>query len=172
MAKVTKLKTAAQNYVPQTRNEVADHINLIGSAQRELTRIELDIDDTVSQLRLAQQPKIEQLSNTIADLSAGVQTWCEAHRDEITDGGKVKFANLVTGEVNWRQRPPKVKTRGTDLLFEKLDRLGFKHLIRNNPELNKDAILANPKQAADAGIEITTGVEDFVITPYEQQLAA
>ena len=172
MAKATKLKAVAQSYVPQTRNEVADHIDLIGTAQRELQRIELNIDDVVSKLRLEQQPKIEQLTQTIADLSKGVQTWCEANRDSITDNGKVKSANLTTGEVNWRQRPPSVKTRASAQLFEKLKRLGFSFFIRSKEELDKDAILAKPQTAKDAGIEIITGVEDFVITPFEQKLAA
>jgi len=172
MAKAPKLKAVAQSYVPQSRNEVADHIDLIGSAQRELQRIELDIDDIVSKLRLDKQPKIEALTNTIADLSKGVQTWCEANRDSITDGNKVKSANLTTGEVNWRQRPPSVKTRASAQLFEKLKRLGFSFFIRSKEELDKDAILAKPETAAAAGIEITTGIEDFVITPFEQQLAA
>lgn len=172
MAKAQKLKAVAQSYVPQSRNEVADHIDLIGSAQRELQRIELDMDDVVSKLRLAKQPKIEELTNTIADLSKGVQTWCEANRDSITDGGKVKSANLTTGEVNWRQRPPSVKTRASAQLFEKLKRMGFGFFIRSKEELDKDAVLAKPETAAAAGIEITTGIEDFVITPFEQQLAA
>lgn len=172
MAKATKLKAVAQSYVPQTRNEVADHIDLIGAAQRELQRIELDIDDIVSKLRLDKQPIIEQLTQSIADLSKGVQTWCEANRDSITDGGKVKSANLTTGEVNWRQRPPSVKTRASAQLFEKLKRLGFGFFIRSKEELDKDAILAKPETAKDAGIEIITGVEDFVITPFEQKLAA
>ena len=172
MAKATKLKAVAQSYVPQSRNEVADHIDLIGTAQRELQRMELDIDDIVSKLRLDKQPKIKQLTNTIAELSKGVQTWCEANRDSITDNGKVKSANLTTGEVNWRQRPPSVKTRASAQLFEKLKRLGFSFFIRSKEELDKDAILAKPETAKDAGIEIITGVEDFVITPFEQKLAA
>jgi len=172
MAKAPKLKAVAQNYVPQSRNEVADHIDLIGSAQRELTRIELDIDDVVSKLRLDKQPRIEELTTTIQTLSKGVQTWCEANRDSITDGGKVKSANLTTGEVNWRQRPPSVKTRASAQLFEKLKRMGFSFFIRSKEELDKDAVLAKPETAAAAGIEMTTGVEDFVITPFEQQLAA
>lgn len=172
MAKATKLKAVAQSYVPQSRNEVADHIDLIGTAQRELQRIELDIDDIVSKLRLEKQPKIEQLTQTITELSKGVQTWCEANRDSITDGGKVKSANLTTGEVNWRQRPPSVKTRVSVQLLEKLKRLGFSFFIRAKEELDKDAILAKPETAKDAGIEIVTGIEDFVITPFEQKLAA
>ncbi|MGI0446373.1 host-nuclease inhibitor Gam family protein [Pseudomonas aeruginosa] len=34
-----------------------------------------------------------------------VQSWCEANRTELTDANKVKYANLTTGEVQWRIRP-------------------------------------------------------------------
>lgn len=172
MVKPTKLKTAAQTAVPQNKDEAADAIYRIGEAQRELKRIELLINDVVATLTAEKQPMIDAIKARIQNLSEGVQTWCEAHRAEITDGNKVKFANLITGEVNWRQRPPSVKTRASAVLFEKLKRLGFGHLIRTKEELDKEALLAKPEIARDAGIEITTGVEDFVITPYEQELAA
>ena len=172
MAKPTKLKTKAQIAVPQSRDEAADAIYRIGEAQRELKRIEILINDVTASITAEKQPTIDALKERINNLSEGVHTWCEAHRAEITDNNKVKFANLITGEVNWRQRPPSVKTRATEALFDKLKRLGFSHLIRNKEELDKEAILAKPELAADAGIEITTGVEDFVIVPFEQELAA
>lgn len=172
MAKPTKLKTKAQLDVPQTRDAVASAIHEIGVAQRDILRIKLDIEDVTSNLTKEHQPTIDALNERIANLSTGVQSWCEANRDALTDGGKVKSANLITGEVNWRQRPPSVKTRASAQLFEKLKRLGFSFFIRNKEELDKDAILAKPETAAAAGIEITTGVEDFVIVPFEQDIAA
>lgn len=172
MAKPTKLKTKAQLDVPQTRDAVASAIHEIGVAQRDILRIKLDIEDVTSNLTKEHQPTIDALNERIANLSTGVQSWCEANRDALTDGGKVKSANLITGEVNWRQRPPSVKTRASAALFEKLKRLGFSWMIRSKEELDKEAILAKPQIALDAGIEIATGVEDFVIVPFEQDIAA
>ena len=169
---VTKLKTKAQTTVPQSRDECADAIYKIGEAQRELKRVELIINDVVATITAEKQPTIDAIKARVKDLTEGVQTWCEAHRLDITDNGKVKFANLITGEVNWRQRPPSVKTRASAELFERLKRLGFGWLIRTKEELDKDALLAKPEVAADAGIEINSGIEDFVITPFEQELAA
>ena len=33
------------------------------------------------------------------ELQNAVQLWCEANRDALTDNGRVKFADLVTGIV-------------------------------------------------------------------------
>lgn len=169
---ITKLKTKAQTTVPQSRDECADAIYRIGESQRELKRIELEINDVVATITAEKQPTIDAIKARVSELSEGVQTWCEAHRMDITENGKVKFANLITGEVNWRQRPPSVKTRASTALFEKLKRLGFGYLIRTKEELDKEALLAKPQIAADAGIELNVGLEDFVIVPFEQALAA
>ncbi|ELU7122231.1 host-nuclease inhibitor Gam family protein, partial [Escherichia coli] len=102
---------------------------------------------------------------------SGIQTWCEAHRDELTGNGKVKFANLTTGEVQWRNRPPSVSIRGADNVIELLRRLGLERFIRVKEEINKDAIL-NEKEAVKniPGITIKSDIEDFSIIPFEQDV--
>lgn len=105
-------------------------------------------------------------------LQTGVQAWCEANRDTLTDGGKVKSANLITGEVSWRQRPPSVSVRGVDAVIDTLKRLGLGVFVRTKEELNKEAILNEPHQVRGvAGLQVVTGVEDFAIVPFEQEAA-
>ena len=58
---------------------------------------------------------LQEITARIETLQAGIQTYCEAHRDELTSGGKTKTANLVTGEVSWRQRPPSVSIRSATI---------------------------------------------------------
>ena len=110
-------------------------------------------------------------SGCTAELQSGIQTWCEAHRDELTGNGKVKFANLTTGEVQWRNRPPSVSIRGADNVIELLRRLGLERFIRVKEEINKDAIL-NEKEAVKniPGISIKSDIEDFSIIPFEQDV--
>jgi len=44
--------------------------------------------------------------------------------------------------------------------------------IRSKDEINKEAILNEPQAVVGvAGISIKPGVEDFVITPFEQELS-
>lgn len=172
MAKTnTRLKTKAQIYVPQSRDEAAADIRKIGDLQRQALRQELAMNDSIAEITEKFQPHIDAIKEQLKTLQEGVQGYCEAHRIELTDGGKVKTANLITGEVQWRQRPPSVSVRGAEAVIETLKRLGFARFIRSKEEINKDAVLNEPDEVRGvAGLTVVTGVEDFVITPFEQEV--
>ncbi|PBR75814.1 host-nuclease inhibitor protein Gam, partial [Escherichia coli] len=107
MAKPAKrIKSAAAAYVPQSRDAVVCDIRRIGDLQREAARLETEMNDAIAEITEKYASQIAPLKTGIETLSKGVQGWCEANRDELTNGGKVKTANLVTGDVSWRQRPP------------------------------------------------------------------
>lgn len=56
-------------------------------------------------------------------------------------------------------------------MLESLRTLGLVRFIRTKEEVNKEAMLNEPELAATvAGVTIKTGVEDFVITPFEQDI--
>lgn len=174
MAKVTKLKTKAQLTVPQNKAQCSQSIFEIGEKQRRITTLNLEIEAVTSEIKNRHAQELGALGSDITELSQGVQTWCEANRDTITDGGKVKYANLVTGEVKWRQNPPSVISRATEKLLAKIKELGFESLFIKaaKPAFDKEAMLKEPAKAAAVGIEISTGVEEFVIEPYEEKAAA
>ncbi len=172
MAKPTKLKAKAAIAVPQTREIAAADIRKIGDLQRDLQRTTANMNDKIATITANYQPLLEALTSQIKLLQDGVQAYCEAHRDELTDGGKVKTANLITGEVQWRQRPPSVRVTGAESVIDFLKRLGLDRFIRNKEEVNKEAILNEPEAVKGvAGISLVTGVEDFVIAPFEQETA-
>ncbi|EOY8195471.1 host-nuclease inhibitor Gam family protein [Shigella flexneri] len=142
----------------------------IGDLQREAARLETEMNDAIAEITEKDASQIAPLKTSIETLSKGVQGWCEANRDELTNGGKVKTANLVTGDVSWRQRPPSVSIRGVDAVMETLERLGLQRFIRTKQEINKEAILLEPKAVAGvAGITVKSGIEDFSIIPFEQE---
>lgn len=173
MATVAKLKTKAQAYAPQSLNDCAADIKKLGDLQRDFTRATADMNDEIAAITKRYQPKLEALTERIETLQKGVQTYCEAHRDELTNGGKVKFANFVTGDVNWRQRPPSISIRGAEAVLETLARMGLSRFIRTKQEPNKEAMLNEPDAVRGiAGISVVTGVEDFVITPFEASAEA
>lgn len=174
MAKTaTRLKTKAQTYVPQNKDDAAADIRKIGDIQRETLRTTTEMNDAIAVITHNYQPRLDALGEQIKTLQEGVQGYCEAHRDELTDGGRVKTASLITGEVQWRQRPPSVSVRGADSVIETLKRLGLGKFVRIKEEINKEAILNEPdKVKGVAGLNVVTGVEDFVITPFEQEVTA
>lgn len=169
----TRIKAAAQTNVPQTLDAAAADIRAIGDLQRRLLRETAAMNDQIAAITANFQPALIVLGENISQLQEGVQAYCEGHRAELTNEGKVKTANLITGEVQWRQRPPSVRVTGAEAVIETLQRLGLSEFVREKQEVNKEAILNEPdKVKGVAGITVVTGVEDFVITPFEQEVTA
>lgn len=167
--KPKRIKSAAALYVPQSRDEVMADIRKIGDFQREATRLETAMNDEIAVITEKYAGMIKPLSTQIDTLSKGVQSWCEANRSDLTNGNKVKSANLVTGDVQWRVRPPSVTIRGVDSVMETLRRLKLDRFIRTKEEINKEAILNEPGAVSGvAGIKVNSGIEDFSIIPFEQ----
>lgn len=165
----TRIKSQAQD-APQSRDECARDIGSLGELRREHQRLTTDMNDLIAEVTQRYQPQLDGLAERAKQLQQRIQTWCEAHRTELTDGGRTKTANLVTGEVSWRQRPPSVMVRGVDAVIETLKRLGLARFVRTREEVNKEAVLNEPKAVAGvAGISVVSGVEDFVVTPFEQE---
>lgn len=168
MAPKKRLKATAQ-YVPQTRDEVVSDIKTIGDVQREITRLETEMNDEIGAVTERYAGPVDDLKKRLTVLQSGVQGWCEAHRAELTDNNKVKFANLVTGEVQWRCRPPSVTVRGAESVLELLKVKGLERLIRTKEEVNKEAILNEPEAVEGLpGVTINRDIEDFAIVPFEQ----
>lgn len=172
MATKTRIKTSAQKDVPQNRDDAASYLRLIGDLSRRMLREQSEMNDAIAHLTATYQPRLDEIKGHITRKQEALQAWCEANRDELTNGGKVKTANLVTGEIQWRQRPPSVSVRGAESVIETMLRLGLERFVRTKEEINKDAILNEPEAIAGvAGIKVIIGVEDFVITPFEQESA-
>jgi phage host-nuclease inhibitor protein Gam len=170
MAKPKKVKTQAAVGVMQSRDEVIDAVAKIGELVRERTRIETAMNDEMAAIKAQYEMDAQPHGERITALSAGVQAWCEAHRMDLTQGGKTKTVQLPTGEVKWRVTPPSVSIKGTEAVLQLLRNKQLVQFIRAKEEVNKEAILADPKGVAGiAGITIKQ-VEEFVIEPFSAQL--
>ena|SRR5579862_2626380 len=172
-----RIKTPALPDAPQTREACTAAIRQIGIAQRELERIETQLNEELAAVKAKHDPKAEPFRAQIEELAEGVRLWCEAHRKELLAGG-AKTVDLGAGEVKWRMRPPSVTVRGAEKVIEKLKELGLRKFLRFKTEINKEAILAEPPDSAAAtklntvkGVEINQ-VEDFIIEPFETHLEA
>ena len=168
----SKVKAAAAAWVAQSRADVETGIKKIGVAQRKLQRIEADMNDELAKIKERYENQGKPLREEIDRFQKGVQAWCEANRDQLTNGGKTKTAAFTTGEVNWRTRPPSVSIRGAEAVMDALKRLGLGRFIRSKEEINKEAILNEPEAVQGvAGIGISQG-EDFNIEPFGDELEA
>lgn len=167
-----KAKTpAVQVLVPQSRDQVAHYIRIIGEHQRELERIRADMNEELTAVKERWENLATPHSTHIESLTQGVQVWCEANRDALTQHGKVKTAAFATGEVSWRINPPSVRVTGSEAVLDALRRMGLQRFIREKAEVNKEAILNEPKAVSEVpGISISQR-EEFSVIPFETELA-
>lgn len=173
MAKKAKVKQAAPEYpVPQDRDEVNDAIHRIGEHQRDVTRLEAELNDKLAVLKAEYELLADPHRQEMKALAAGVQTWCDANRVAITDNGKVKYARFASGEVNWRTGQPAVKVKKGlgDALLELLKSRGLGRFVRTKEELNKEAILMEPEKIKGMREVEVVQAESFSITPFETKL--
>lgn len=169
-----KLKTKALvTQAPQTREQVVEHIRKIGDLTRDRSRLAATMNDGIAALQEQYAQEADPINERIEALQAGVHVWCEANRAAITDNGKVKYADFVTGTVKWRAGRESVGLRKVEAIIEALKRHGLHRFVRVKEEVNKDAILADKQAVAGiVGITINSGDEEFVIEPHEQELTS
>lgn len=169
--KKNRLKAPATAPVPQNLDEANASVREIGMAQRELARIEAQMNDALAATKEEHETLAAPHKEAIAARTAALQTWCEANRATLTKEGKVKTAQLPAGEIGWRMRPPRCTVRGEESVLDAMRRLGLIRLIRTKEEVNKEACLNEPHIAgAVPGITISQG-EDFFVVPFEAELS-
>ncbi|MEO5363429.1 MAG: host-nuclease inhibitor Gam family protein [Magnetococcus sp. DMHC-8] len=166
-----RVKTQAATFpVPQSRDDVDRAIARIGTLQRDRVRVHADKDEQMAEINREHKARLEPLEEEIRLQQQGIQIWCESHRAELTQSGKVKFHEFPSGTVKWRMSPPKVILKGIDVLLELLRTRGLDRFIRTKEEVNKEAILADHGAVAGVpGIKIDQ-VENFIVEPFETKL--
>ncbi len=168
----TRFKAVAAPLVPQKREDVAELIAAIGIDSREITLLEVEMNDELSRIKERFEQLAEPARRRIDANRLGVQAFCEANRAELTVNGRVKTHQFTSGEVQWRTRPPSVRITGEEAVMFSLRSLGLQRFIREKQEINREAILNYPGQVAGVpGIRISQ-IEDFIVTPFEVELCS
>lgn len=171
MSKKKALKAAALDVpVPRDRDEANLYIALIGEAQHERARIEADMNDHLAKVKADAEAKAKPLAEQIAARMRGLQTWCEANREQLT-GGKTKTVKMAAGEISWRNRPPKVNLRNIEKALEWLKASKLLRFIRTKEEIDKDGILKEPGAVRESPyISVGSAGEEFTVKPFETEL--
>ncbi len=171
--KKTRIKTeAAGHHVPQSRDEVVRAIRHLGALQGERQRRKADMDADLQKIKQDFAGIIEPINDKMKELLAGIHTYCEAHRDELTDGGRSKTVRLPSGEISWRNRPPSVRIRNNGQVIDAIKRLGLgREFLRITEQISKEAMLGDLEKANGiTGVTIGSAGEDFVVKPAEIDL--
>lgn len=156
--------------VPKDMAEARRFVRQIGEAGREAGRIEAELNDKIAALREEYAALAAPCNHRVEELTEGLRIWAEAHREELTRGGKRKSVDLGTGEIGWRLRPPRVLLRNVAGVIESLQALKLDRFLRTKLEVNKEAVLAEPEVAEQVkGVTIRQD-EDFFVAPAEDDL--
>jgi phage host-nuclease inhibitor protein Gam len=152
MVKTVRIKTAAANQsVPQNRDEAARDLALIGDQRRRLTLLEAEMNDELAKIKLAYEIRANPERAELKSLVDGLRIWAEANRVALTGGDKTKTVDLGTGLIRWRSLPPSVSHRGKKMeviLAAIRARAPLARLfLRTKVELNKEAILEKYAEA-------------------------
>ena len=153
-AKTARISQEAVKYpVPQTHEQVVEAIAEIGRRQRERERIKADMNDKMAAIKERFEEEARPHGEAIQAILDGVQTYCEAHRDELTKAGKTKSANLSSGEVGWRMSNPKVVLKNVEKAIKALKEACLSLFVRQKEEVNREAILSARALAAVKGVD-------------------
>ena len=170
---MAKSKTKAASVpVPQTRDEAADTLMQIGGMNRAAARVEADMNDEIAAIKKNAEAIAQPIREKVTAMRDGLQIWAEANRAALTQDGKTKTADLGTGKISWRQRPPSVRISGMERVIESVKKLGFAAFLRVKEEINKEAMLADPEKARMiAGVTVSSDGEEFIVEPFEAELS-
>lgn len=167
-----KAMPAAVPPVPQNDDAAREAIREIGDLKRAVLRHQADLNDQVQALQERYGHEVAPLNERVTALTEGLRMFAEVHRDRLTRGGKVKFAEFSTGKLSWRNRPPKVSLKKVDEVILRIKEAGLTAFLRVKEEVDKDAMLADPATAtAIKGVTIGSEGEDFIVEPAETELA-
>lgn len=169
---MTRTKTKAET----THRDLAELdavLARIGELRRELERREAAMNDAIAEIRASYQREAEPVVAELGVSEEMLEQWCEVMREELTDGGKRKFCDLPSGRVGWRTLPPRVMIRNLAQTLAAIKALGATQFLRIEESVNKEAMLADPEQAAKIpGVKIKSEGEKFYAEPRAEALGA
>lgn len=156
--------------VPKSLEEATKFLAEIGQEQRATDKIQLGLNAAVDKLKVQALAGVEPHQRKVSQLVEGLFAFAEAHRDELTNGGKRKTVEVPTGTFGWRMTPPAVKLHNVESILKFLKSLKLKRFIRTKEEVDKEAMLKEPEVAKTVkGVSIGQH-EEFVAKPSELEV--
>ncbi|GJD97748.1 host-nuclease inhibitor Gam family protein [Methylobacterium iners] len=108
-----KTKAAGTNLpVPQNDGEAERLVARIGVIDRTLDAEQADHNAAVALLEEKFAQRKKELTAERGGLVEALNIWATAHRERLTNGGRTKTVQLVTGRIEWREGSPSVTLNG------------------------------------------------------------
>jgi len=156
--------------VPRDLNEAAKFLAQIGEKQRATDVIQSGLNTGVEKLKAEAMADAKPHQKKLSQLVEGLFVFAEAHRDELTDGGKRRTVEVPTGTFGWRMTPPAVSLRDVLTVLKNLKSLGLERFIRTKEEVSKEALLKESDVAKTVkGVTIAQH-EEFTVKPADLEV--
>jgi phage host-nuclease inhibitor protein Gam len=159
-----------------SQNEAVIALEIMSQLNLDMAQLELDMKarDTRAKAQLTADNAndiitLEALKADYELKELAIATWATDHRDELTQGGKVKTVKLATGSLSWKaQKASVVIDTGLkdEVIIEQLHEHGLERFIATKESLNKVAILNEPKAILGlTGISVSSAGEVCAVKP-------
>ena len=156
--------------IPGSLQEAAEFVGRIGKEQREIDRIQNELNEAVEKLKSKPMSETQIRNENISQLVEGLFIFAESHRKELTEAEKKRTVEFPTGIFGWRMTPPAVSLKNVKQILKELMKRKLKQFIRVKREVDKEAMLREPELAESVkGVSIGQR-EEFVVKPAELEL--
>lgn len=164
MAQLRKSTTTAAS-VPQSAAEVEVILARIGELRATLAENAAAVEAQVLTLREREAAQRAPVETEVARLEIQVRTYCNAHRADLTNGGKAKSVRFATGTVSWRKgRARVVLSASEDDVLTALRAAKLTRFIRVVEEIDRQEMLQQPAQARRVpGVDVVEADETITI---------
>lgn len=162
--------------IPQTREEIETVVSFLSQSITEHNRIVAEMEGRIQEIRDEYMKELARISVEIKSDMAVAQLWAEQNKAVF---GELKSLALTHGVIGFRTGNWQVKTL-RKMSFEavlenmQIDLDAWEKFIRNRPEIDKEALIANrdklSKTALDEiGVKIVQG-ETFFVEPKTEEV--
>lgn len=168
---MARIKRETRN-VPQSADELNAWLTELGETERQLGRIQIQLNDRVELAQQAAALRATPLTARKQELVEGIAIFAESHRAELLGGGGNKTVKLPAGVLQWRLTPFKVVPRRGKVqeIIAYLRANGLDRFVRDRPEIDKLAMLKEQEVAGQIpGINISR-TEELIIRPLDLEV--
>lgn len=157
--------------VPLNREGAAELVRQVGNKQRELEAIAADAEGRIAVIQQEVAEKVRPHQEKLDLLVEGLFKFFDANRDQLTENGKRKSVDLVTGTIGEHTNPHKVDlSEKVETVVANLKALGLAQFIRTKEEVAREAMLESNESrmlaATVKGVRVVQTVE-FRVKPAE-----
>lgn len=135
--------------------------------KQRLDKAEMKLAEKTAALAAKHQQETATDRENLAEMAMCIEQYALEHRAELTDNGKNKTVQCVSGCLKWRKTPASVQINGDlNTVLAEIRHRKLSRLIRVKEEINKTAILAERDLLTRrplAGVQIVDGKESFTI---------